>query len=226
MPNTLAEAPAYVQPVIVIPADLPRDPAYEKEVDGSFQRLAAWFGRVAGRPFNYLQPAVCRLLLAEAEWLAKYAGDPVRLWKDAISEAAERGLIEGKCNPQRLYVFVTPVECGAGGMIGAENWGCEHVLPGGVAMTGWAGKLLGGLPSGDWTSWPGAMGALAHELGHAVALLKHYDLWPPEQQAAFSMWGTVMFNWWSWQEHAPESITAPGFAPFEKERLLASPIFH
>ena len=72
----------------------------------------------------------------------------------------------------------------------------------------------------------GAMGALAHELGHAVALLKHYDGWTAEQQAEFSMWGTVMFNWWSWQENAPESITAPGFAPFEKEALLASPIFH
>ena len=69
------------------------------------------------------------------------------------------------------------------------------------------------------------MGALAHELGHAIALLKHYEDWPLEQQS-FPMWGTVMFNWWSWQENQPESITAPGFAPFEKERLLASSIFH
>ena len=99
--------------MIVIPADRRRDPAYEEEVDGSFRRLAAWFGRVAGRPFNYLPPAVCQLLLEEDQWLAKYAGDPVRLWKDAISEAADRGLVEGKCNPHRLYVFVTPVECGA-----------------------------------------------------------------------------------------------------------------
>jgi len=44
--------------------------------------------------------------------------------------------------------------------------------------------------------------ALAHELGHAIGdpqgtgrSLDHYDLWTPDQRAAFSMWGTVMFNW-------------------------------
>ena len=233
MPDTQAQSPAYVQPVIVLPADGDPSLAYVKTVDDSFRRLAAWFGRVVGRPFNYLAPAVHRLELTEAQWLAKYAGEPVRLWIEAISEAAERGAIEGKCNQQRLYVFVTPVECGAGGMIGAENWGCDHILPGSVAMTGWAGKLLGGLAHEGWERWPNAMGALAHELGHAIGdpqgtgrPLDHYDLWTPERQAAFSMWGTVMFNWWSWQEHEPESIRAPGFAPFEKERLLASAIFH
>jgi hypothetical protein len=221
MPKAPTGEPAYVQPVIIVPADRTRDLSYEEKVDDSFRRLAAWFGRVAGSPFNYLPPAVCRLPLAEAEWLAKYGGDPVRLWKDAISEAADRGLIEGKCNPQRLYVFVTPVECGAGGMIGAENWGCDHILPGAVAMSGSGGKLLGGLASGDWTTWPNVMGALAHELGHAIAGLPHYDGWTVEQQQ-FNMWWTVMFNWWSWQEN--EQL--PGFAPFEKEALLASPVFH
>src|SRR2546428_13994329 len=100
MPHTLAETPANVQPVIVVPADRPGELAYEEKVDGSFQRLAAWFGRVAGRPFNYLPPAVCRLLLAEAEWLAKYAGGTGRLLEDATRQAAGHRLLEGACAPQ------------------------------------------------------------------------------------------------------------------------------
>jgi hypothetical protein len=216
---------AYVQPVIVHPRDAVPGTEYEAKVDGSFRRLATWFARVVGKPFNYLPPAISELPLTTEQWLSRYAGEPVTLWKNAISEAAAHDLIAGDCNPQRLYVFVTSVDCGAGGMIGAENWGCDHVLPGSVAMTGWAGRLLGGLESGSWTTWNSAMGALAHELGHAAALLKHYDGWTEEQQAAFSMWGTVMYNWWSWQENEPESIRAPGFAPFEKEVLAATDIF-
>jgi hypothetical protein len=217
--------PAYVQPVIVFARDTTRNGDYEEKVNESFRRSAGWFRRVVGQPFNPMAPAVLELPLTADQWLDRYPGEPITLWKDAIGEAAERGLIDGTCNRQRLYVFVTPVECGAGGMIGAENWGCDHVLPGAVAMTGWAGRLLGGLESGDWTTWNSAMGALAHELGHASALLKHYDGWTEEQQAAFSMWGTVMYNWWSWQENEPESIRAPGFAPFEKEALLATDVF-
>src|SRR2546427_9675722 len=111
MPKAPTGAPAYVQPVIVVPADRTRDPTYEEKVDDSFRRLAAWLGRVAGRPFNYLPPAVCRLLLAEAEWLAKYAGDPVGLWKEAISEAADRGVFVGRRDPRRVYVVVAHVGC-------------------------------------------------------------------------------------------------------------------
>jgi hypothetical protein len=167
MPDA-APGSAYVQCVVILPADGDPGPAYMETVDDSFRRLAAWFGRVLGRPFNYLPLSVHRLELTEEQWLATYAGEPVRLWIEAISEAAKRAAIEGKCNPQRLYVFVPPVECGAGGMIGAENWGGAHTLPGSVAMTGWAGKLLGGLAHEGWEQWPNAMGALAHELTRSV----------------------------------------------------------
>jgi hypothetical protein len=223
---------AYIQPVIVYPADIPRSLAYEMTVNESFLRLANWFQRIIGKPFNRMPAAWYQKYVTTEEWIAQFPNDPVALWVDAITRAGELRRIAGKCNPKRLYVFVSPAEVKAGGMIGCESWKCKHILPGQIAMTGWAGQLLGGVESADWTSWPGAMGALAHEIGHAVCLLPHPgDLSEELKARALAelgpdwFWHTVEGNWWSWQENQPESAVAPGFLSFEKEALLASPVF-
>lgn len=182
-----------VQPVLFYAKDMPRDRRWEYYVWRSFRDVRDYYQREIGQTF-----AVSGKIVISGLTEAELRADPHWSdWPAGWNLCMQIGAQQGKyrlCDPTKIYYLVTKMNDTSGGMIGAENFGCDFVLPGRACISGHMGRLLGGVYDPGWLEWFAderreACGGVAHEIGHALVLLPHPTTWDDD---------TPMLAWWNW----------------------------
>jgi hypothetical protein len=205
----------FVEPLILRPNDQPQRPELAVGFAGALNEVSAWFAaRVGGGGFRAMPVVV----IPTKQPSAAYAAN---VWDAVFADARELGLAllrEGVVT----CIAVQTAQADAG--FGATS--LENGRPGGLVVR----------PGGDLIAWatgenpywdnpvagrPAAVGALAHELGHAFGL-PHPDGadggYPDDALLLARNEASVMGHWWCYPG-------APGWGlcPDEVERLRASP---
>ena len=211
------------QPIIFLGADTVLDLAsYQSQVDASFVVVQDWYKQqLGGKTFNLIGAVSFRSPLTEAQLAARYPNG-IGMWVDGLGAAMVANNLT-LCNDHRFYYFVTPLNNVAGGMIGAENLGCNFVLPGTASIPNHMGRLIGGIFDPNWPEWWAdeireAQGGVAHEIGHGLGGSCTTGNYPgggcnglPHSQGP-----SIMFNWWDFG-------TSGVFFESEKTEILKSP---
>jgi hypothetical protein len=132
--------------------------------------------------------------------LMKRHGESNNIWFALQRAAHEAGALDN-CDATRAHYMIALGGEMGGGMVGSENFGCGHILPGKAAITGgFAYTLLGldptahGHPAQPWfaDTRRNAIGALMHELGHVFGDGVSRPLDHSEAD------GNIMYAWWDW----------------------------
>lgn len=181
--------------------------------------MKEWYaGQLGGKTFDRIDAITYKSPLTADQLYAKYSGNMAGIWFQGMREAIEaNGLTV--CDPKRFYYLVTPLENVWGGMVGAENLGCNtHVLPGTASITTHMGRLLGGVIDPNWPEWWAdeireAQGGVAHELGHGFGGECINNVC---NGLAHSEGPSIMFAWWDFDKSGV-------FFDIEKEKILKSP---
>jgi hypothetical protein len=218
--NAKQESPTYaVQPWIAIVRGVELPPGAETAVQTAFEEGAHWWRQQMGRTFEVARVAVHHSQSSFDELRAKH-GDTNNIWFALQREAHAAGVLDN-CDAARAhYMAALGGEMG-GGMVGSENFGCAHVLPGKAAITGgFAYVLLGldpahyGLPAQPWfaSERRHAIGALMHELGHVFGDGVAHPLDHAEDDR------NLMYGWWNWPgaTFTREQIAQLSGSPFLK----------
>lgn len=205
-----------VQPwiAVVLGAELPDGAA--ESVTSAFEEGARWWREQMGRTFD-VAPTVVYRADGTFEELRRRHGESNSIWFALQRAAHDAGALDN-CDARRAHYMVALGGEMGGGMVGSENFGCGHILPGKAAITGgFAYTLLGldptahGLPEQPWfaNQRRNAIGALMHELGHVFGdgvahPLDHIDDGK-----------NIMYAWWDWPDVS--------FTPEQIEQLKGSP---
>ncbi|MDP9180304.1 MAG: hypothetical protein M3O21_01090 [Chloroflexota bacterium] len=168
----MSETSRAVQPWIAIVRGVDLPPGAEQAVQTAFEEGARWWREQTGRTFEVAPVAVYHSSSSFEELRAKH-GETNNIWFALQHEAHDCGVLDN-CDPKRAHYMTGLGGEMGGGMVGSENFGCAHVLPGKAAITGgFAYVLLGldparyGHPAQPWfaSERRQAIGALMHELG-------------------------------------------------------------
>jgi hypothetical protein len=170
-------------------------------VEGAFAEGAGWWREEMGVTFRVATPVVYPSPRS-FEALARRHGDGNSIWFALQREAHDAGVIDN-CDPGAAHYMIGVGGEMGGGMVGSENFGCQHVLPGKAAITGgFACVLLGldpvehGFPEQPWfaSERRQAIGALMHELGHVFGdgAARPLDHTSDDRN--------LMFGWWNWPD--------------------------
>lgn len=190
-----------VQPWIAVTRDALLPPDAERIVQTAFEEGAAWWRKTLGRTFDLAPAVTYHSPLTFDELHAKH-GDTNNIWF-ALQRAAHDAGVLDNCDAGRAHYMIALGGEMGGGMVGSENFGCSHVLPGKAAITGsFAYVLLGvdpkeaGLPEQPWfaSERRHAIGALMHELGHVFGDGVSHPLDHTEDDA------NIMRGWWNWPD--------------------------
>ena len=147
-----------VQPVVHYKANQWRDCVAEREVSRAMYALRAWVKKQLGVTFTLKRQAVHR-----------FSRDQLH-WTDMLREYAGGRL----CDNTTVFASFTVGEPWQGGVYGAGVWGCPFSVPGRIGGYWWT-----------QTDPTGLRGWLSHELGHAIAGLRHPL--PPDRYAAWML---------------------------------------
>jgi hypothetical protein len=205
-----------VQPWIALTADadLPEDAA--DSVTRAFLEGAEWWREQMGHTFEVAPTVVYRSVHTFKE-LRKRHGETNSIWF-ALQRAADKAGFIDNCDSKRAHYMIGLGGEMGGGMVGSENFGCEHILPGKASITGgFAYTLLEenpqhhGFEAQPWfaDTRRNAIGALMHELGHMFGdgVSKPLDHTEADRN--------IMHAWWDWP--------TVGFTPEQIEQLRGSP---
>jgi hypothetical protein len=208
-----------VQPWIAVARGVDLPPGAEQAVQSAFEGGARWWREQTGRTFEVAPVVVHRSPSSFDELLARH-GETNNIWFALQREAHDCGVLDN-CDANRAhYMTALGGEMG-GGMVGSENFGCAHVLPGKAAITGgFAYVLLGldparyGHPAQPWfaSERRQAIGALMHELGHMLGDGVAHPLDHTSDDR------NLMFGWWNWPDvsFTREQIGQLSGSPFLK----------
>lgn len=151
-----------VDPIILRPADQPERPELAAGFAGALAEASAWFRARVGGGFRSMPVVVVLTRRTSAEYAAN-------LWEGVLADGRDLGL---ELLRERVVTCVAVQTVQADDGFGATSL---HPRPGGLVVR----------PGGDLIAWatgvnpywdhpdagrPAAMGALAHELGHAFGL--------------------------------------------------------
>lgn len=188
-----------------------------RSVTEAFETGAEWWREQMARTFEVAPTVVYESPLDYAQLAAKH-GDPVAVWYGVQRAAHDAGLLDN-CDPKRAHYMIGLGGDMGGGMVGSENFGCPHILPGKAAITaGFAYTLLGeaaerhGFPEQPWfaNERRHAIGALMHELGHVFGdgVSKPLDHTEDDRN--------LMRGWWNWPDvsFTPEQVALLTCSPF------------
>jgi len=192
------EEPYLVIPILATPKDeLQANPVLVME---RFEDVAAWWYEKTGKTFRTGPIAVFTSALTRDELESRYVhGNDI--WKHLQREAHDLGVIDNT-DDHRAHYMIVPMIAAGGGMVGSENYGAGHILPGKAMIGGKEACILLGLDPADHgyvndlpMAWwfdevREATGAVAHELGHMFGNgvdqpLPHKD-------------NTIMFSYWDY----------------------------
>ena len=205
-----------VQPWIAALRGVEVLPADADAVTTAFEQGARWWRDQTGRTFE-VAPTVLYRSDASFDELQKRYGETNNIWFALQRAAGEAGLLDN-CDESRAHYMVGLGGEMGGGMVGSENFGCRHVLPGKAAITGgFAFTLLGldpkrfGLPEQPWfaNERRHAIGALMHELGHVFGDGVSHPLDHTNDDR------NLMYGWWNWPDVS--------FTPDQVDQLKGSP---
>lgn len=187
-----------------------RDLDWEHFLFESFIDVQKWYEEQLGRTFDF-RLVTFFSTYTEAE-IKQFSDNEAQRWFELMEDATDQGTID-ICDPTKLFYMISRIDNLSGGMVGAENWGCDFVIPGRTAITGHMGRLLGDTHDPDWNEWWAderreACGGVAHEIGHALCEGMHHGTWEEGP--------SIMLNWWDFPE--------VDFRDREKERLLTEEV--
>jgi hypothetical protein len=205
-----------VQPWIALCRDVPLPDGAADSVTEAFREGAEWWRKQMGVTFEVAETVVYQSPRTFKE-LTKRHGQSNNIWFALQRAAGEAGIIDN-CDPKRAHYMIGLGGEMGGGMVGSENFGCAHILPGKASITGgFAYTLLGenpqhhGHPAQPWfaDTRRNAIGALMHELGHVFGdgVSKPLDHSEADRN--------IMYAWWDWP--------TAGFTPDQIEQLKGSP---
>ncbi|MEO8456923.1 MAG: hypothetical protein ABI559_03820 [Chloroflexota bacterium] len=209
--------PPAVQPWIAVTRGVDLPPNAESLVQTAFEDGATWWRKQMNRTFA-VAPTVVHRSDHTFDELRKKHGEQQNIWFALQREAHDAGLLQN-CDPERAHYMVGLGGEMGGGMVGSENFGCSHILPGKAAITGgFAYVLLSldptayGHPAQPWfaSERRQATGALMHELGHVFGDgVKH-----PLDHTSDDK--NLMYGWWNWPDatFTPGQIAQLGGSPF------------
>lgn len=187
----------------------------ERDVQAAFEEGSRWWRERMGRTFEAEATVVHDSLSTFGELHAKH-GETNNIWCALQREAHEAGVLDN-CDVERAHYMIALGGEMGGGIVGSENFGCAHILPGKAAITGgFAYTPLGldptvyGHPAQPWFAGErrNAIGALMHELGHMLGDGVSHPLDHTSDDR------NLMFGWWNWPEVS--------FTPEQIERLSGS----
>ena len=206
-----------VQPWIAVVRGVELPANAERGVQSAFEEGARWWREQIGRTFE-VAPTVVHRSPSPFEELYKKHGETNNIWFALQREAHEAGALNN-CDAERAHYMIGLGGEMGGGMVGSENFGCAHVLPGKAAITGgFAYTLLGldptayGHPAQPWfaSERRNAIGACMHELGHMFGDGVAHPLDHTSDDK------NLMFGWWNWPDvsFTPEQIEQLSGSPF------------
>jgi hypothetical protein len=207
-----------VQPWIAVVRGVELPPGATESVTSAFKEGAEWWREKTGRTFEVAPAAVYQSELPFEE-LQRRFGETNSIWF-ALQRAASDARVIDNCDTKRAHYMIALGGEMGGGMVGSENFGCGHILPGKAAITGgFAYTLLGldptahGLPAQPWfaSERRQAIGALMHELGHMFGDGVSHPLDHSEAER------NLMFGWWDWPD---VSFTAEQIAQLKGSPFL------
>jgi hypothetical protein len=181
-------------------------------VQRTFRDVRDWYAEKVGRTFRIKTIITHRGTRTRDEYMV--IDGSFNKWKQAMQDFHDIGKLD-ICDPTHLYYLVTQETWYTGGMVGAENWGCEFIIPGRLCTTGIEASIKGNKQAPEGQAWwfderREAAGATAHEIGHGLAKdMHHGDFDDPEGPS-------IMLQWWDFPN--------VGFRPREKERLLTEDV--
>jgi len=206
-----------VQPWIAVVREVELPANAERDVQSAFEEGSRWWREQMDRAFE-VPPTVVHHSPSTFEKLYKKYGETNNIWFALQREAHEAGVLDN-CDAERAHYMIGLGGEMGGGMVGSENFGCAHVLPGKAAITGgFAYTLLGldptahGHPAQPWfaSERRNAIGALMHELGHMLGDGVAHPLDHTSDDK------NLMFGWWNWPDvsFTSEQIEQLSGSPF------------
>lgn len=189
-----------VHPIIFIATDTSINVEnYRNQVNVSFQTVQNWYKDQLGKTFNLLPAIVYESALTESQLQNKYPGGG-GMWYDGLGAATAANNLS-LCSDHRFYYFITPLDNVWGGWVGAENLGCDHVIPGTASIPNHMGRLVGGIIDPNWPEWWAdeireAQGGVAHEIGHGLGGSCVGNICNGLPHADPSS-GSIMYGWWA-----------------------------
>jgi hypothetical protein len=206
-----------VQPWIAVVRGVELPPHAEQDVQRAFETGAGWWREQMGRTFA-VAPTVVHRSPSTFDELYRKHGETNNIWFALQREAHDAGVLDN-CDATRAHYMIGLGGEIGGGMVGSENFGCKHILPGKAAITGgFAYTLLGldpvlhGHPEQPWfaNDRRNAIGACMHELGHMLGdgVSQPLDHTSDDRN--------LMFGWWNWPDvsFTKEQIEQLSGSPF------------
>jgi hypothetical protein len=190
-----------VQPWLAVVRGVDAPEGAAEAVTAAFEEGARWWWEQMDRTFD-VAPTVVYASAAPFHELEHLHGESNNIWFALQREAGKAGVIDN-CDPKRAHYMIALGGEMGGGMVGSENFGCKHILPGKAAITGgFAFTLLGhdpeayGLPAQPWfaNERRHAIGAMMHELGHVFGDGVSHPLDHTSDDR------NLMFGWWNWPD--------------------------